>query len=214
MASDGQTTEGNGNGKRANAPYVAILRRVEINGELKILPLTMTTPRVNFVGCSVKDVIFDSMHWKIRRLLLLHKSTLTNTIEVSETSLERVTSTLLRRLVTMNTLPPHGNDSNSSLKHCPTCPEDNQWYPATTEFFHLNRRSKDKLNRLCKKCNTAHAARYKQEKRKNKPPKPSSHPLPFEGNLKASKRGEKACLTCLRERAKRRYHKNPEKIVA
>src|SRR5258708_1193519 len=38
------------------------------------------------------------------------------------------------------------------FKRCPTCPEDNQWHPATPEYFARNKSTKDHLSSLCKEC--------------------------------------------------------------
>src|SRR5260221_9932349 len=38
------------------------------------------------------------------------------------------------------------------LKHCPTCPGDNQWHPATTEYFYRSVGNADGLEGKCKKC--------------------------------------------------------------
>ena len=38
------------------------------------------------------------------------------------------------------------------LKRCPMCPEDNQWHPATAEFFYRNMKSRDGFNTPCKRC--------------------------------------------------------------
>ena len=41
---------------------------------------------------------------------------------------------------------------STSLKHCPICPEDNNWHPATSEFFFRNKKSSDGFNTPCKRC--------------------------------------------------------------
>src|SRR5215467_6279359 len=38
------------------------------------------------------------------------------------------------------------------LKRCPMCPEDDQWHPATSEFFYRNRKSPGGFNTPCKRC--------------------------------------------------------------
>ncbi len=148
-----------------------------------------------------------------------------------------------------------------SQKYCAAC---EHYFPATSEFFHKNQRSKDKLNNLCKSCNTKHSTAYKKKRRAALPLKllkmhcPKGHPL-VEENLRKGKReclachrererarkadkpgpkripkkdgfcvnghllvqgnlrtGKNAgtCLTCHRESGQRRYHKNPEAMVA
>jgi 5-methylcytosine-specific restriction endonuclease McrA len=86
-----------------------------------------------------------------------------------------------------------------SQKYCAAC---EQYFPATSEFFHKNDRAKDKLNNICKTCNTKKASFYKKQRRLLQPPKqlkthcPKGHPL-VEGNLR---KGKRECLTCHRER--------------
>lgn len=43
-----------------------------------------------------------------------------------------------------------------------TCWKCKQEYPATTEFFYRNRRRKDNLQGMCKKCCTAYQEKYQQ----------------------------------------------------
>src|SRR2546430_14677051 len=41
---------------------------------------------------------------------------------------------------------------DTPLKRCPTCPKENQWHPATHEFFYSDKNSKDKLTCNCRVC--------------------------------------------------------------
>lgn len=98
--------------------------------------------------------------------------------------------------------------NTTPLKHCHTCPEEDQWHPATAEYFHKNARSRDGLNNICKACNSAKSSAHKAKKRREKPPKEKSthclkgHPL-AEGNL-GKHYGHNRCLTCHREQETKR----------
>jgi HNH endonuclease len=62
----------------------------------------------------------------------------------------------------MNTLPHSDNDGNPILKKCPKCPEDNQWHPATSEFFSRNKNRADGLQSLCKSCTKEYKKQHYQ----------------------------------------------------
>src|SRR2546425_10539260 len=66
----------------------------------------------------------------------------------ASTPLRRVTSTLLRRLATMDIIP----QDNTPRKQCSNPDCENPWLPATTEFFYerKGKHSKDGLNGQCK----------------------------------------------------------------
>lgn len=66
------------------------------------------------------------------------------------TCLSRVT-TLMWRIATMNTLPLWPQD-DKPMKRCPTCPEGQQWHPATPDYFHRQSAHKDGLTTHCKRC--------------------------------------------------------------
>lgn len=75
----------------------------------------------------------------------------------------RRVNNLYRRLVTMDTLPFHGQDDNTPLKRCPKCPEGQQWHPATSEFFHRQKDKKDGYSSHCKACkNKSQREKYQQ----------------------------------------------------
>src|SRR6266700_4814922 len=44
------------------------------------------------------------------------------------------------------------NEEGVPLKCCTGCPEEDQWHPATTEFFYHHPSTKDKYTNKCKKC--------------------------------------------------------------
>src|SRR6266487_1930564 len=48
------------------------------------------------------------------------------------------------------------------MKRCKSCPEGEQWYPATFEFFHHNKGRKDGLCALCKVCACQKAKEHRE----------------------------------------------------
>lgn len=54
-------------------------------------------------------------------------------------------------------IPPE----DTPLKRCPTCPEGQQWHPATTEFFNREKVRKDGLKTQCKICTRAYLQNYR-----------------------------------------------------
>src|SRR6266568_5895378 len=46
------------------------------------------------------------------------------------------------------------------LKQCRSCPEGQQWHPATSDFFPRNKTKKDGLESRCKACHRAQTKAY------------------------------------------------------
>ncbi len=76
------------------------------------------------------------------------------------------TSARLRRTLiggpSMTTLSPHVQNDNPPMKRCPSCPDGQQWHPATAEFFHRDKGSKDGLICWCKVCKSQKEKKYNQ----------------------------------------------------
>ncbi len=86
------------------------------------------------------------------------------------------------------------------LKRCPSCPEGQQWHPATLEFFYRTRRNKDGLSPYCKACQGAKHREYQRRPevraRENArrtawyaKPENAEKQRTWQHNLRAAKRG-------------------------
>lgn len=65
----------------------------------------------------------------------------------------------------MDTISSCQEDGNIPLKRCSRCPEDNQWHPATSEYFHQSKTTKDGLKAWCKRCQAEYNRKYHAEHR-------------------------------------------------
>src|SRR5690348_2319368 len=96
---------------------------------------------------------------------------------------------------------------NPLLKRCYSCPEGQQWHPATTEYFTRNKSKKDGLQAQCKVCRKAYRARPEIRKQTNAylrnywiskglPSRKLGEPRVGKAITREYRQGYKCCTTC------------------